>query len=150
LDDKDSERLGRQAIAIREVVPDSETSGLDGGWYRFVGADGADDERNETEVRCGVQGAGRFGGGARYGRAAGGPARVHPNQIYSWKKQLRSCRSSFRCVPNADDGRDREMGELYAKIGRLTVERDFVQEVGNEPAESLAMVDAARCRRCAR
>src|SRR5512132_1618803 len=33
------------------------------GWYRFVGADGADDERNETEVRCGVQGAGRFGGG---------------------------------------------------------------------------------------
>jgi hypothetical protein len=39
----------------REVVPDSETMGLGGGWYRFVVVDGADDERNETEVRWGFK-----------------------------------------------------------------------------------------------
>src|SRR5512144_335958 len=68
-------------LPMSEVVPDSETIGLGGLWYRFVGADGADDERIETEVRCGIQGPGGFGGGARRGdgSGAGGPAR-RPSQ----------------------------------------------------------------------
>ena len=48
-------------------------------------------------------------------------------QIYGWKKQLLDHAATvFGASPGRDDGRDREMAELYAKIGRLTVERDFL------------------------
>ena len=56
---------------------------------------------------------------------------VHPNQIYSWKKQvLDNVASLFaRGACAAGDGeeeREREAAKLYAKIGQLTVERDFL------------------------
>jgi transposase len=56
---------------------------------------------------------------------------VHPNQIYMWKKQVVDNVSSLfaRGVGAAVDGeeeREREASQLYAKIGQLTVERDFL------------------------
>ena len=56
---------------------------------------------------------------------------VHPNQIYTWKKQVVDNVSSLfaRGVGAAVDGeeeREREASQLYAKIGQLTVERDFL------------------------
>ena len=54
---------------------------------------------------------------------------AHPNQIYAWKKQLveHAARAFDAGGLVAGEGRRRwEIEELYAKIGELTVERDFL------------------------
>lgn len=55
---------------------------------------------------------------------------VHPNQISTWKSRAKdSVIDGFRGKANSSGkDHDKEIKELHAKIGRLTVENDFLQK----------------------
>jgi transposase len=52
---------------------------------------------------------------------------VHPNQIQDWKKKLLSgAEEVFGEGSSAMEGKEHEVEKLHAKIGRLTMENDFL------------------------
>ena len=69
---------------------------------------------------------------------------VHPNQIQSWKKQfVESAEEAFTRARNAPDERDRKIEALHAKIGELSMEKDFLSKaLRTRPiAERCATID---------
>ncbi|BDQ37045.1 transposase [Pseudodesulfovibrio nedwellii] len=55
---------------------------------------------------------------------------VHPNQISTWKKQAKEeiVESFSGKTKNIPQNNEAQIKDLHAKIGQLTVEKDFLQQ----------------------
>lgn len=53
---------------------------------------------------------------------------VHPTQISAWKQQTLDVLTDIFAGKAMPQAHDKEIKELHAKIGQLTVERDFLSE----------------------
>lgn len=55
---------------------------------------------------------------------------VHPNMIAQWKRKAQESLPELfaKKVDRSDAAREAELKELYAKIGQLTVENDFLSK----------------------
>ena len=56
---------------------------------------------------------------------------VHPNLISKWKSEISEALLNHFSNPQAKQDPGKEIKELHAKIGQLTMERDFLQQVFN-------------------
>lgn len=53
--------------------------------------------------------------------------KVHPHQIQTWKKVLlENMTTLFEKSTNTSEAKNEDSEPLYAKIGQLTIERDFL------------------------
>jgi transposase-like protein len=52
--------------------------------------------------------------------------KVHPNIISKWKQEF--IKNSARAFEKGDDSPSVDLEKLYAKIGKLEVERDFLKK----------------------
>ena len=57
---------------------------------------------------------------------------IHPNQVSQWKKQfLKSTVGAFsKSVLTEDTQKEKEMDNLYRKIGQLEIENEFLEKSG--------------------
>ena len=56
---------------------------------------------------------------------------VHPNLISKWKSEVMQAQIGHFSNPQRNQSPDKEIDALHAKIGQLTMERDFLQKVFN-------------------
>jgi transposase len=92
--------------------------------------DGADDEEDETEDRCGAESENRAGGATGTGDCVGPRPAIpsSPEPDYAWKKQLQEQAArafDVKLGHEAEVRTAREIERLHAKIGELTIENDF-------------------------
>jgi len=54
---------------------------------------------------------------------------LHPNQISQWKKEfLENSQSIFESTSSNQDDAEVDLDRLYAKVGQLEMERDFLKK----------------------
>lgn len=54
---------------------------------------------------------------------------VHANQINKWKKDfINNASAAFDTIGKKDDDDQIDVDQLYSKIGRLEIERDFLKK----------------------